>query len=170
MIPRPFLDATTRNYCIEHGATFRSAARGLRDGERLLGSFKLPPFQRPAVWSIDQKIRFIESIWLHLPIASYVVNVSDQDKLDYPCDDWLLDGQQRWTAIIDYIADSFEVFGLRFSHLSQPYQRKFMNHPFPAIETRNLSESKCRDVYERLAYGGTNHFPSIPEEVEEVKS
>ena len=49
--------------------------RPAKPGERVLGAFKLPPFQRGSVWTKQQQVRFIESIWLHLPIASYVVNV-----------------------------------------------------------------------------------------------
>lgn len=157
MIPKRFFDSTTRNYCIEHGVTLRCAGRECGNGERQLGAFKLPPFQRPAVWTADQKVRFIESIWLHLPIASYVVNVDDQHDKGYPCDDWLLDGQQRWTAILDYVEDQLWVFGLTWNELTKVQQRKFLNHPFPALETRNLTPSECRDVYERLAYGGTPH-------------
>lgn len=156
-IPKPFLDATTRNYCIDHGATRRESGRPAASSERELGRFNLPPFQRAAVWSPRQSVRFIESIWLHLPIASYVVNVDDQYDLGYPCANWLLDGQQRWTAIIDYLSDRLSVFGLGFSALTKAQQRKFENHPFPCIETRNLTPEQCREVYDRLAYGGTNH-------------
>lgn len=160
MIPKPFLDATTRNYTIEHGVGVgRSAPRPARAGERALGMFKLPPFQRQAVWTEHQKARFIESIWLHLPIGSYVVNRDDQYEAGYPCDSWLLDGQQRWTAIVEYVGDGFSAFGLRFSELADGQRRKFLNHPFPAIETRDLTQKQCRDVYNRLAYGGTNHEP-----------
>lgn len=168
MIPKPFLDATTRNYCIEIGAVIRdSMARPVHPTERQLGMFKLPRFQRPAVWTTYQQFMFIESIWLHLPIGSYVVNRDDQTDLGYPCDSWLLDGQQRWTAIIDYINDKLPVFGLRFSELTVVQRRKFMNHPFPAIETRDLTPDKCLDIYNRLAYGGTNHSQAEREAWEE---
>jgi uncharacterized protein with ParB-like and HNH nuclease domain len=157
MIPKPFLDATTRNYVIEHGLVAHSSGRAANANERQLGSFRLPPFQRPSVWTMEQKVRFIESIWLHLPIASYVVNRDEQDRLGYPCEDWLLDGQQRWTAIIEYTEDMFRVFDLLFSELTNIHRRKFKSYPFPCIETRNLKPKQCKDVYDRLAYGGTNH-------------
>lgn len=160
MIPKPLLDATTLNYCIEHGIVARGSHREPNKSERRLGAFILPPFQRPSVWTEKQSVRFIESIWLHLPLASYVLNYDDQHRLGYPCADWLLDGQQRWTAIIDYVNDRLVVFHLAFSELQKREQRKFMNHPFPCIQTRNLTPQQCQDVYERLAYGGTNHDPT----------
>lgn len=159
MIPNPFLNATTLNFCIEHGVRRSDHHRPPRGDERALGSFNLPPFQRPSVWIGEQKVRFIESIWLHLPIASYVVNSDDRHELNYPCDDWLLDGQQRWTAIIDYVNDGLRVFDLYYSELTKPQHRKFMNHTFTAIQTQNLTREQCFDVYKRLAYGGTNHEP-----------
>lgn len=159
MIPGRYFESRTCNYVIEHGAILRSSSfsRDLLDGERRLGAFTLPPFQRPSVWTEAQKVRFVESIWLNLPIASYVINRDDQDFLGYPCDEWLLDGQQRWTAILDYVSDRLRVFDLRFSEITEGERRRFMVHPFPAIETRNLTARQCQDIYNRLAYGGTNH-------------
>jgi uncharacterized protein with ParB-like and HNH nuclease domain len=157
VIPKPFFDATTRNYCIEYGFKRLTPVREPNEGERVLGAFFIPSFQRLPVWTAEQQVRFIESIWLHLPIGSYVTNRDDRHELNYPCSDWLLDGQQRWTAIIDYASDRFPVFDSLFSDLEIKYRRRFMNHPFPCSETRNLSGLQCRDVYERLAYGGTSH-------------
>lgn len=156
-IPKPFLDASTLNFTIQHGIEKRDYAREVRKGERRLGFFILPPFQRPAVWTQSQKVRFIESIWLQLPIGSYAVNRDDRHEKGYPCENWLLDGQQRWTAIIEYTSDSFPVFDLLYSELELRQRRHFENHPFPAIQTRNLTPKQCREVYDRLAYGGTNH-------------
>lgn len=158
-MPEPFFDATTRNYCVEHGLMRARLARDPRLNERALGAFNLPPFQRPSVWSRKQSVRFIESIWLRLPIASYVLNVDDQHDLGYPCDNWLLDGQQRWTAINEYANDMFPVFGFLYSELTTREKRRFGNSPFPAIESRNLTPQQCEDVYNRLAYGGTEHKP-----------
>lgn len=157
-IPQPFVLGSTRCFTIEHGALRRrSAARDIKRDERWCGAFKLPPFQRDHVWTVAQSVKFIESIWLELPIASYVVNRDDRHEKGYPCDDWLLDGQQRWTAIVDYVADRFPVFDLLYSELPIEQTRRFMSRPFPSIETRNMSKQQCREVYERLAYGGTAH-------------
>jgi len=97
----------------------RRIDRPLVDGERRLGRFILPPFQRPAVWAQAQQIRFLESLWGGLPLGSYVWNRS----YDAPTDGWLLDGQQRWGALIAYTADEFPVFGYRYSELSPPERR-----------------------------------------------
>ncbi len=127
----------------------------LVEGERALGVFVLPPFQRPAVWTQAQQARFVESCWLGLPIGMFVVNRTDNDG---PLDAWLLDGQQRVTAVYAYMADEFPVFGHLFSELPASDLRKWsMSVGFPCAETSLTSVEECREVYDRLAYGGTAH-------------
>lgn len=106
--------ARPTTFTIEHGITQISISRhaDAARGERPLGAFILPPFQRPPVWTVAQQIRLIESFWIGLPVGSYVVN-EDDDGISptYAYDRWLLDGQQRWAAIIAYVNDAFPVFG-----------------------------------------------------------
>lgn len=129
--------------------------RPLRAGERLLGSFILPPFQRPPVWTRAQQIRLIESMWAGLPIGSYVYNQTPT--YQHPCDSWLIDGQQRITAILAYVADEFSVHGYRWSEITKPEQLGFELAPMSAFLMTSESEQECRDIYDRLAYGGTAH-------------
>ncbi len=129
----------------------------LGEGERRLGPFVLPPFQRPPVWTVAQKVRFIESIWMGLPIGSYVVNVGGYGSR---FDDWLLDGQQRVTAILNYMADAFPVYGYVYSALPEVDHRGFeFGRVFTRLETKIEDEAELREVYDRLAYGGTPHAP-----------
>lgn len=126
------------------------------EGVRVLGRWVLPPFQRPPVWSRDQKIKFLESIWLGLPISVYVYNESPtySGTTDY----WLIDGQQRWTSIYDYVADKFPVFGIFYSNLDLPDRRRFTNNTvFPCILTKTDDQSHLEELYYHLAYGGTPH-------------
>lgn len=130
----------------------------LSDGERQLGRFVLPPFQRPPVWTEAQQIRFVESCWLGLPIGAIVFNQPN----DYSSrtDQWLLDGQQRTTAIYAYMDDAFPVFGYRFSELTEVDHRKWSwSTAFPTLITCLTDEAELEEVYDRLAYGGTAHEP-----------
>lgn len=129
----------------------------LAEGERNLGVFVLPPFQRPPVWTREQQARFIESCWLGLPIGAFVFN---RTRGDGPRDSWLLDGQQRVTAAYAYMADEYPVFGCLFSELPAAELRKWhMGVSFPALRTQLESDAECLEVYNRLAYGGTAHEP-----------
>ena len=133
-------------------------------GQRVLGAFILPPFQRPSVWTPEQKVRLIESIWRGLPIGSYVVNDTNSWKpgTNNP-QYWLIDGQQRWQAIIDYVADEFPVLGYSYSELSDPDRRYFDDWVFPCYRTRINDVAILQDLYERLAYGGTNpDYEDVP--------
>ena len=134
--------------------------RPLLPGERMLGSFILPAFQRPPVWTLDQQVRLIESIWSGLPIGSYVWN---QTECLSATDGWLLDGQQRITALLSYVAGDFAVFGHRYTDLERFEQRGFGNRPMASIETNIRTEAECRVVYDRLAYGGTPHASKCPD-------
>lgn len=125
-------------------------------GCRRLGWFVLPPFQRPPVWTLEQKVRFVESAWLGLPIGAFIWNEAYGTRFDQ----WLLDGQQRITAILEYTADTFPVFGYHFSELTEVDHRGWdMAVAFPCLKTNIADEAQLRDVYDRLAYGGTPHEP-----------
>lgn len=130
----------------------------LADGERELGWMVLPPFQRPLVWTLDQKVRFVESCWMGLPVGVFIIN--RPNNMYSPFYNWLLDGQQRVTAVYEYMADAFPVLGFRFSELTDADERRWsMGTSFAHLETHIEDEASLRDVYDRLAYGGTPHDP-----------
>ena len=130
----------------------------LREGERRLGWFVLPAFQRPPVWTREQQVRFVESCWLGLPIGAFIYNRTED--MNSPHDGWLLDGQQRVTAVLAYMADEFPVMGHLFSELTEADLRRWsMGVAFPSMVTNIDDEAQLRDVYDRLAYGGTPHEP-----------
>jgi hypothetical protein len=133
----------------------RGFNRDLLPGERALGGYILPPFQRPPVWTDEQKVRLIESILDELPVPPYVANRDLED--GYLYDRWLLDGQQRITAILEFVEGKFAVRGLRFPEVSKGDQLWFLNRPFHCLETELRDEALLKEVYERLAYGGTPH-------------
>lgn len=121
-----------------------------------LGAFVLPPFQRPPVWTLEQNVKLIESIWLGYDIGRYTI-IDTWGRYN-KWSDCLIDGQQRIRAIISYRNDEFPVFGCRFSELSLPESREFDNTVFPRAAVSNeMTEAEYRDIYNRLNYGGTIH-------------
>lgn len=160
VMPAPWFKAASMQPPICLDLTLgRALARELAPGERQLGRFVLPPFQRPAVWTEAQQIRFLESLWGGLPLGSYVWNRC----YGAPTNEWLLDGQQRWSALLAYVDDAFPVLGYRYSEITLAEKRGFNNRPFSAEMTELASVEECREVYDRLAYGGTPHAPKAPE-------
>ena len=158
LMPDPWFRGNTSARCIGEivSKPHPEDLRPLKRGERLLGKFILPPFQRPAVWTSDQQIKLIESIWDGLPVGAYVFN---QSGYHHATDGWLLDGQQRLTALLSYVAGGFPIYGYCYTELDRIEQRGFESRPFGSIETRIMTEAECRVVYDRLAYGGTPHEP-----------
>lgn len=168
-MPRPWFRANNTAAAI--GAILMSAedfgvAPPKVPEERRLGRFVLPPFQRPAVWTIEQKVRFIESIWGGLPLGAYVYNQPPTFRSEF--DQWLLDGQQRISAILEYVANKFPVHGHLWSDLTVVDQRVFKMIPMSAMETQIEDEAQLLEIYDRLAYGGTAHAPKKPAVVEDV--
>lgn len=160
-MPRPWFRAqsisSTMMFLTRPGdAAYR--IRPLTEGERALGWFVLPPFQRPPLWTEAQKVRFIESAWGGLPIGAFVVNRPNSYNSRF--DNWLLDGQQRVTAVLEYVADAFPVGGYLWSELTEIDHRQWdMGVSFPCMETKIENEAELREIYDRLAYGGTPHEP-----------
>ncbi len=162
-LPKPELRASVAQFGIGH-LIHRRADSEKKDywkddtAEWLCGH-RIPPFQRPAVWSQDQKVRFIESAWLGIHLGIYVVNRNDGWKNDrpHPMDLWLIDGQQRLRALDDYLGDVFPVFGYKWSELNKLERRRFESIPFAQATVHEANETKLRMLYDRLNFGGTPH-------------
>jgi hypothetical protein len=161
-IPDSWFRATTRQTTMAFlSGKHQMRLAPLTEGERQLGWFVLPPFQRPPVWTEKQKVRFVESCWMDLPIGVFIYNRTED--MHSPHDAWLLDGQQRVTAVLGYMADEFPVFGSLFSELTEVDHRVWdMTTSFACMETNIDDEGQLREVYDRLAYGGTPHDPKAP--------
>lgn len=129
--------------------------RNLIDGERRCGAYILPPFQRNFVWSSLQQERLIESIYMGLPIGAIIVNFTEKES---GCNGWLLDGQQRMTTIYSYMNGEFPVYGSLFSELTNEERNHFYRIGITFIQTDITDPVLCEDLYNRLAYGGTNHL------------
>lgn len=115
--------------------------------------FKLPDFQRPLVWTLEQKTRLIESLWVGIPIGTYTVNESDNDIFDR----LLIDGQQRINAIKGYVNNEFKVYDLFYSEVTD---RKFTNCQFPCYITQSDDIEYLKNYYNLMNFGGTAHKES----------
>lgn len=157
---KKLFQATTANMTIHHATVDTLQYQVLRKGEKKLMCWKLPQWQRGSVWTKEQEVKLVESLWLGLPIASYVYNETRNmrgSKASVELDGILIDGQQRWTTLEKYLNDELEVMGYTWKQLGKLDQRAFLMKPFPAIITSYEDEELLKDLYNRLAYGGTAH-------------
>ena len=130
--------------------------------------YPLPVFQRELVWKPEQKVRFITSIWSGVDIGSYMVNDiyelmgEGEDQHYREFSESLLDGQQRLTALEEYLYDGFAVpdaTGVpRFwSELSRVERRRFGSFHFAKATIRSWDDGLLLRAYDLRALGGTPH-------------
>lgn len=121
---------------------------------RTVMGYNVPTWQRPLVWSVDQNVKLIESMWLGLPIGTYTFNRKHGSKLD----NLIIDGQQRMNAIELYINDGFEVFGYTYSSITDIDKRFFrQSSRFPCYITETDDEEYLRGYYNMMNFSGTAH-------------
>ena len=130
--------------------------------------YPLPRWQRKLVWTPEQKVRFIHSIWSGVDIGSYLVNDiyelkgegADQHYREFS--ESLLDGQQRLTALEEYLYDGFAVpdeTGVPrvWSELSRVERRRFGSFHFAKATIRSWDDGLLLRAYDLRALGGTPH-------------
>lgn len=160
VIPEPILNGMRHDSILESvlGEPFETTD----PRERTLLKFVLPPWQRPEVWEDARKRRFIEGIFLGLGTGIFVVHQPDwlPGGAMKPMGGWLLDGQQRMSAIRDFVHDELSIFdGVRYNDLDLiTRRRRFLRQVFPHIEIKyTLDEARLKTMYERLNFGGIPH-------------
>lgn len=159
-IPAPLLNGRLRDYMIGHLMDLQ-VTEPIDATERQLLGLSLPPWQRPEVWTVQQKVRFIEGIFLGLGCGYYVINGSEwaADAQPLPMSGWLIDGQQRISALRDFIQGDLVVFGdVQYASLSQPEKMRFKRIKFACFALDYIaSELVLMELYDRLNFGGTAH-------------
>lgn len=167
VLPRPLIRAATFGSSINRLYTLLidPDVDFMRPDQEYLLGHVLPPFQRSLVWEEDRMIAFIESAILGIGLGTYCVNVvpdtftrDEKGNVQVPeTDMWLIDGQQRFTALSRYFQDAFPVFGYHWSELPAPDQRDFRSIHFGYVELRSTDVDYLRVVYDRLNFGGIAH-------------
>lgn len=129
--------------------------------------FYLPPFQRKECWSKEQKKSYIESLFFNYCLMPLLVVESNGKEYD----GWLIDGQQRMSAIRDFALDRLEIFeGITYSMLTTgdiSYEDSTTRTPlndFNGINIKinvlreyGITEELLKILYNKLNFGGTFH-------------
>lgn len=124
-------------------------------GYRSVMGYFLPSWQRPLVWTYEQKVRLIESLWLGLNIGTYTFNRAERGS---KFDNLLIDGQQRMWALQCYLTDEFPVFGHYWSEVTEVDRRGFeFSRHFHCYITKSEDEDYLRSYYNMMNFGGTAH-------------
>lgn len=121
--------------------------------------YYVPGYQRELVWTPAKKSKFIESVFMGLPIP-FVFFWQDKDgRME------IVDGSQRLRTIRDFMADKFTlkgletlpaVNGLRHSDLPHSRQLKFAETSIRVIILDNATDAVTRtEMFARINTGGT---------------
>jgi hypothetical protein len=115
----------------------------------------VPLYQREFVWDNKQKSRFIESVFLGVPIMPMLVSVAGEEaELE------VIDGSQRIRTLVDYVQDKFKLKDLKklenlngttFSQLSTIIKNKFLlrDFRFHVVTDKALPEIRA-DIFDRV--------------------
>ena len=123
-----------------------------------------PDFQRRDIWNPSKQSRFIESIIMNVPIPPIFLGEDDYGKYV------VLDGRQRLTAVREFLANSYQLEGLRvweelndlnFHALQKKGLDKTITRRFiPAVLLLKESSPEVKyDVFDRLNTGGVTAEP-----------
>ncbi|MEL7197902.1 MAG: DUF262 domain-containing protein [Pseudomonadota bacterium] len=121
--------------------------------------YYVPPYQRELVWNNAKQSKFIESVFMGLPIP-FVFFWQDKDgRME------IVDGSQRLRTIRDFMADKVKLRGLetipatngfRFSDFSESRRLKFAETPIRVIILDNTTDAVTRtEMFARINTGGT---------------
>lgn len=173
-VPMPIIDATVSSVSFQQLIqqslwAVQPNDQLYHDTSRLCAGYVVPPFQRPLVWEEARERAFVESAWLGFHLGVIVWNdagdtPNPNGKFHYT-DRWLVDGQQRLTALTRYAQDAFPIFvgtkhEHRFSDLNMVEVRKFHSFQIGAARLSTTDEERLRYLYNVMAFdGGVPHAP-----------
>ena len=114
-----------------------------------------PDFQRRIVWSATARIMLMDTILRGVPMPKIFLANTIRDGSTYRI---VIDGQQRISAILDFLRDAFSLDepytgdkkGKRFSELDQETQDRFLSYQIDFNEALNPSDNEAREVYARV--------------------
>lgn len=115
----------------------------------------VPHYQREFVWKPYQKSRFIESVFLGVPIMPFLVSVSGEEaELE------IIDGSQRIRTLVDYCSNNLrlsklekltELNGTKFNDLPESRKNKFLLRDFRFHVVTDKATPEVRaDIFNRV--------------------
>lgn len=113
-----------------------------------------PEFQRKLVWRRQHQIEFIETILKNYPFPEVYFAPEKVDTQRLELRELVVDGQQRLTAIREYIAGS-GVFAQpssipTFADLPNEQKEDFLNYEVSVRYLKNASDAQIKEIFQRI--------------------
>jgi uncharacterized protein DUF262 len=122
--------------------------------------YYVPSYQRELIWTSSKQSKFIESVFMGLPIPFVFFWQDGDGRME------IVDGSQRLRTIRAFMEDKFSLNGLqtisaanglKFSDFSQALRYKFSETAIRAIILDNATDAETRtEMFARINTGGTN--------------
>lgn len=129
----------------------------VRDWKKLQRLEIRPDFQRKEVWSMAAKIMLMDTIINQIPMPKIFLSSIVKDSQTYRV---VIDGQQRISAILDFMEDKFSLvkpfepnhllYGKFFSEFPENIKTEFLQYRIDFNEAIGFSEDEVRETYSRL--------------------
>ena len=126
---------------------------------RMLGRFPLPSWQRGLCWTIEQKKKFIESVFSGFDLGSVMINSYKyaDGNVTVPLSDILIDGQQRLDALLSFCNNDFDYCGFFWEDLNRREKRRFLERQIGVHKTDCFDEILLKKTYNLLNFSGVAH-------------
>ncbi len=118
-----------------------------------------PDYQRGNIWTLDQKVNLIDSIFKNVDIGKFTIISrpwgSNPNKAATPKMWEMLDGKQRITAIIEFYTNRFKYKGKYFCDMHIRDKQHFKNYNISSGETEPLTDEQKYRYFLKLNTTGT---------------
>lgn len=116
-----------------------------------------PKFQRRGVWQPAARSFFIDTLLRSMPVPPVYLRMTQSPKKDKVVRE-VIDGQQRISAVVDYLRDEFSLSGVsdpawkakKFSQLSPDEQSHIRDYAFSSEVFSSLSDPEVLEIFSRL--------------------
>ncbi len=125
-----------------------------------------PNYQRDLVWTMEQKLALLDSIFSNVDIGKFTFIKPDYspDRVFYY---EILDGKQRLSTICEFYEDRFAWRGKKFSELCFEDAIHFKRFPIIQGEVGEITEQQIYKLFVRMNTSGT---PVSKQHLDKIKS
>lgn len=112
-----------------------------------------PEYQRDLVWTLEQKLSLIDSIFNNVDIGKFTFIKHDYGRQPFFYE--ILDGKQRLSTICEFYEDRFKWKGFYFSELNPIDANYFKGTPVSFAEVQDVTEKQILELFVRMNTSGT---------------
>ena len=110
-----------------------------------------PFYQRRLVWTMKDKEAFIDTILKGYPFPEVYFCQGEIDTSSLTSKEYVVDGQQRLTTIVDYIDGKLGFKSVKlFNDLLEEEKRDFLNYKVVVRNLGDISEPEIKEIFNRL--------------------